>query len=217
MGCQTYIAADDRNGYIQCCIASYKTRGLWDGVWKESRRKNWALFKAEMRAFGGHGFTVEQWKQKLGFSTGDPSTNPWDVYYSLYKGKYVSEKGLLGKIGSALGGTLGIVGAAVGTGFGGPVGGVIGGALGGALGGGKSRTPGAALTPAPKAAGYQGPCFIATEVYPDRVPSKFYNLRNLLPFWMVRSYYELSPEMIPWIRVFNLHNPIRWILDKCIK
>jgi len=218
MGCGSYITANDRSGYIQCCIASYKTRGLWDVTINTPRRKNWALFKAEMRAFGGHGFTVAQWKQKLGFTTGDPSTNPWDVYRPLYKGKYVDESGgILGKIGSAIGGISGVVGGAIGTGIGGPVGGVIGGAIGGALGGNKGGVPSAGITPAPRIAGYQGPCFIATAVYPDGVPSKFYDLRNNLPSWMVRSYYELSPQTIPWIRVFNLHNPVRWILDKCIK
>lgn len=219
--CSVYGPTGDVAGYVSDIKA---TSATYAGQ-NSPRRKNWYLFKSEMRCFGGYGYTADQWRAKIAVQTSDPSTNAWDVYYSLYKGKYVAEAGFLQKVGSTIGSVIGVAGTAIGGAVGGPVGAAVGGGLGKAIGGALGGTPaqymgtgtstiGTIPTKIAPVARRTG-CFIATEVYPGPVPLEFYGFRNKLPEWIVKSYYLISQFMIiPYIRIFRLHKPIRFALEK---
>ena len=219
MSCYDFVKSGDRASFINCLqttSTTYLTKA------NTPRRKNWYLFKAEMRSFGGYGYTKDQWKQMISVKSSDPKTNPWDVYYSLYEGKYVPEpKGLLSGIGSALGSGLGAVGTAVGFGLGGPIGGAIGKGIGSSIGSSMGGTPAtfqpvSGPLPEPTPEPIKAGCATMV-IYDGNVPEILYEIKDKLPPWVVKYYYYTSPMIIPYITMFHLEKPLRFLLNKCIR
>lgn len=222
MSCYDFAKKGDRAGFISCLQAgtTYITKC------NTPRRKNWYLFKAEVRAFGGYGYTKEQWQQMLSVKTSDPKTNPWDVYRSLYEGKYVPEsKGFLGGIGSAIGSGLGAVTQVAGFAIGGPIGGAIGKGIGSTIGSAMGGSPGTfkpvsgplpSIEPEPIKAGC-AMMVIYGDDYGGNIPEIFYEIRDKLPGWSVKYYYYISPMIVPYITMFHLERPLRFLLNKCIR
>lgn len=129
-------------------------------------------------------------------------------------------------IGTGIWETIGQAGGAIGGAIGSWLGGQQGSQIGGQIGSGIQQIAnpqsgygqygGTPLgTPQPQ---YQkaGLCFIATECY-GCVPQKFYNFRDKLPAFLVKSYYKISPKLIPIIRFTHSHKLIRKILNILVR
>lgn len=133
----------------------------------------------------------------------------------------------LNKIGKGAWNLAGQYGGAIGGAIGGWFGGQQGSQTGGQIGGGVQQLvnpqsglpPGSQQQPQPQYA-RAGMCFITTECYSEYckpVPQKFYNFRDRLPSFLVKSYYKISPKLIPIIRATHSHRIIRKILNTIVR
>lgn len=130
--------------------------------------------------------------------------------------------GFFKDVGKGIWEGTGEIGGAVGGLIGGWISGKRGSQIGGQIGGAVQRiaNPQApyyqAGTPQPQPSYERAGCFIATECY-NTVPQKFYDLKNRLPSYLVRSYYFISPRLIPLIRLTHSHSFVRKLLNILVR